>query len=58
MLMQWLGDRNHSTPLRKVGDAMEIAVDEALANPLTRTADVGGTLGCKGFAENVAARIA
>ena len=29
-----------------------------LANPLTRTADVGGTLGCKAFAEGVAARIA
>lgn len=58
MLMQWLGDRNPATPLRKVGDAMEIAVDEALAKPLTRTVDVGGTLGCKAFAESVAARIA
>jgi 3-isopropylmalate dehydrogenase len=33
---------------------MEAAVDRVLENPEFRTADLGGSLGCKAFGERVA----
>ncbi|HEY4374426.1 MAG TPA: isocitrate/isopropylmalate dehydrogenase family protein [Burkholderiales bacterium] len=54
MLIQWMGDHRKNAALRQAGDAMEAAVDKTLANPATRTADIGGKLGCKAFGEAVA----
>ncbi|HEX4327751.1 MAG TPA: isocitrate/isopropylmalate dehydrogenase family protein [Burkholderiales bacterium] len=54
MLVQWMGDHRNDANLRKAGDAMEAAVDKTLENPATRTADIGGKLGCKAFGEAVA----
>lgn len=53
MLIQWMGDHYHSEPLKNAGNAIDWAVDEVLKNPATRTADLGGTLGCKAFGEQV-----
>ncbi|HYF18272.1 MAG TPA: isocitrate/isopropylmalate dehydrogenase family protein, partial [Ramlibacter sp.] len=36
------------------GDAMAAAVDQVLANPATRTRDIGGTMGCQAFGRAVA----
>lgn len=57
MLVTWLGERHNSEALLKAGDAIHAAVDETLKNPETRTADLGGMLGCKAFGERVAAAI-
>jgi 3-isopropylmalate dehydrogenase len=57
MLLQWMGDHHRVAPLRTAGDAMEAAVDRVLENPATRTADLGGSLGCRAFGTAVASAI-
>lgn len=57
MLVNWLGERNGSQALLNAAQAIHTAVDETLKNPETRTADLGGKLGCKAFGERVAATI-
>ncbi|WP_418320107.1 isocitrate/isopropylmalate dehydrogenase family protein [Piscinibacter sakaiensis] len=54
MLAQWMGEHHGSPALVKAGAAMDAAVDKVLSNPATRTADLGGKLGCKAFGEEVA----
>jgi 3-isopropylmalate dehydrogenase len=54
MLVQWLGERRQSAALLKAAQAMEAAVDRVLENPATRTADLGGSMGCRAFAAEVA----
>ncbi len=54
MLMQWMGDHHGDATLTQAGDAMEKAVDAVLENPATRTRDIGGSIGCKAFADAVA----
>jgi 3-isopropylmalate dehydrogenase len=54
MMVQWVGDKQGNKALRQAGDAMTAAVDVVLANPATRTPDIGGTMGCKAFAQAVA----
>ena len=54
MLVQWLGERRGSHALTQAAGAIEAAVDRVLANPATRTADLGGTMGCQAFGEAVA----
>ncbi len=54
MLVQWMGEHHGVPALIRAGAAMDAAVDRVLANPATRTADLGGKLGCKGFGEEVA----
>lgn len=57
MLVNWLGERHNSEALRKASEVIHAAVDETLKNPETRTADLGGVLGCKAFGEYVARAI-
>jgi 3-isopropylmalate dehydrogenase len=57
MMVQWMGDYHKSEALSKAGTAMEAAVDRVLENPAKRTADLGGTLGCKDFGDCVAEAI-
>ena len=54
MLIQWLGDHHKAPAFNKAGTEIDAAVDKVLANPATRTRDLGGTLGCKAFGERVA----
>lgn len=54
MLLQWLADRHGRPEFEEAAAAMSAAVDEVLANPATRTRDLGGTMGCKAFASEVA----
>ena len=58
MLLQWIGANRAKPEVAKAGDAMVEAVDRALANPATRTPDLGGTTGCKAFGEAVAKALA
>src|SRR6185437_13150878 len=57
MLLQWMGDHHKSEDLRRAGTAMDKAVDRVLADPGSRTRDLGGTIGCNAFGEKVAAAL-
>lgn len=54
MLLAWLAERRGSEPLAQASAAIERAVDAVLEDPAGRTADLGGTLGCRAFAQRVA----
>jgi len=57
MLMGWLGKRHQRIDLVQAADCIDRGVDAILENPSTRTADLGGTLGCRAFACLVAERV-
>jgi 3-isopropylmalate dehydrogenase len=58
MLLEWLAERRGLDACGRTGRAIHQAVDAALADPATRTADLGGTLGTAAFGAVVAARVA
>jgi 3-isopropylmalate dehydrogenase len=49
MLLSWLGEHRDAASFSHAGRAIEEAIDRVLASPANRTADLGGTLGCKAF---------
>ena len=55
MLLQWLGERHNRPDLIEAASAIERALDAAISDAATRTADMGGTLGTKAFAAHVSA---
>jgi isocitrate/isopropylmalate dehydrogenase len=57
MLLRWLSERRDEPRLAAAADAIDKAVDDALANSATRTLDLGGALGTKAFAETLAGSI-
>lgn len=57
MLLSWLGEKRDLQAAREAAAAIETAVDEVLASPETRTADLGGSMGCAAFGAAVAARV-
>lgn len=57
MLVQWLGEHRDKPNFVAAAQAIDAAVDKVLANPATRTADLGGTMGCAAFGKAVAQRI-
>ena len=57
MLLSWLGERHGNDALVAAGKRIEAAVEEAIADPATRTPDLGGLLGTKAFAEIVAEKV-
>jgi 3-isopropylmalate dehydrogenase len=54
MLLQWMGEHRNVPALFEAGTAIDAAVDRVLAHAATRTADLGGTMGCKAFGDAVA----
>jgi 3-isopropylmalate dehydrogenase len=58
MLLQWMGEKRELPSLVRAGNAMEAAVDTVLAEPGSRTADLGGKMGTRAFGAAVAAAIA
>ena len=54
MLLQWLGEKRGVPSLEAAAKAMDVAVDQVLENPATRTPDLGGSVGTQAFAERVA----
>ena len=54
MMLQWMAGNHQSEALAKAASAMDGAVDKVLQNPASRTRDIGGTMGCKAFGEQVA----
>jgi isocitrate/isopropylmalate dehydrogenase len=58
MLLAWIGKRRGNDNLVYAADLIERALDEVIAEPQWRTADLGGPLGTRAFAEHVAATLA
>ena len=54
MLLEWLGRKHNHSALLEAGKAIDRAVDDVLARPETRTADLGGKLGTRAFGNAVA----
>lgn len=54
MMLRWLGEQRSLPALEAAGERIERAVDEVLANPDTRTPDLGGTIGTNAFGVLVA----
>jgi isocitrate/isopropylmalate dehydrogenase len=57
MLLEWLGDRHKNAACKQAGRKIDAAIDTALKNPATRTADMGGKLGTQAFAKVVAEQL-
>jgi isocitrate/isopropylmalate dehydrogenase len=58
MLLEWLAERRGLQACGRAARAISDAVDTALADPATRTPDLGGTLGTRAFGETVARAVA
>jgi 3-isopropylmalate dehydrogenase len=56
-LLSWRGRRDNDTRLTAAAAAIENAIDRTLANPKTRTCDIGGTCGTANFARAVSAEL-
>jgi isocitrate/isopropylmalate dehydrogenase len=54
MLITWLGERRSDDRFLKAAAVVEHALDQAIAAPQWRTADLGGSLGTREFADRVA----
>jgi len=57
MLLAWLGERRGDDGLLRAAAGIERALDEVIAKPEGRTADLGGSLGTKAFGDKVAAAL-
>lgn len=55
MLLAWLGERRSKPLLVRAADLIERGLDAAIAEPQSRTRDLGGPLGTRAFGERVAA---
>jgi len=53
MLLEWVGKHRANPAFAQAGQAMHAAIEAALANPATRTADIGGQLGTQAFTQAV-----
>lgn len=54
MLFGWLGERRREPLLLRAGDAITDAITSLVAEPATRTGDLGGTMGTQEFSRAVA----
>jgi 3-isopropylmalate dehydrogenase len=57
MMLEWMGRRHGSDALARAAAAIESAVDSALSDPQTRTADLQGPLGTRAFTQAVIDRL-
>ena len=58
MLIDWLGQKHALASYERAASAMHDAVDRVLEEPKLRTADLGGPIGCRAFAEKTATVLA
>lgn len=57
MMLEWLGHRHGLDVYRQAAQAIDQAIDQTLADPATRTADLGGLLGTQAFAAAVVVKL-
>src|SRR6478609_7152819 len=58
MLLAWLGERRGDARLTQAAAAIEKAIDRAVADPQSRTHDLGGPIGTAAFGARVAELVA
>ena len=58
MLIDWLGQKRGLASYERAAAAISAVVDLVLEDPKSRTADLGGPLGCKAFGERTTAALA
>ena len=58
MLLAWIGERRGDKALGRAAQVIEAALDRVIADPKTRTPDMGGTLGTDAFGAEVAKAVA
>ena len=58
MLLAWLGELRGDKKLSDAARAIEGALDRVIADPKTRTPDLGGPLGTDAFGQRVAQAVA
>jgi 3-isopropylmalate dehydrogenase len=58
MMIGWLGERRNLPAFEAAAAEIDRAVDAVLANPETRTRDLGGTMNTDDFGSNVAREVA
>lgn len=58
MLLDWIAEKRGLPACAEAARAIDTAVDAALAKPESRTADLGGPLGTRAFAQRIAAAVA
>jgi len=57
MLLDWHAEKRNHAKAGEAAAAIQAAVDAALADPATRTPDLGGALGTRAFGERLAAAV-
>jgi 3-isopropylmalate dehydrogenase len=57
MLLDWIGVNRNNNAFVDAGKAIHAAVESVLANPETRTADIGGNIGTRAFSQAVLSAI-
>ena len=57
MLLEWLGGRRGDDRFLRAAAAIDDALERAVAEPASRTRDLGGPLGTKAFGERIAATL-
>ncbi|HEY6258687.1 MAG TPA: isocitrate/isopropylmalate family dehydrogenase [Xanthobacteraceae bacterium] len=57
MLLEWIGGRRQDDRFTRAAAAIEDALERAIADPASRTGDLGGPLGTKAFGERIAATL-
>ena len=58
MLLAWLGERRGEDRLTRAAQAIDSALDRVIADPASRTPDMGGTSGTVAFGDKVAVQVA
>jgi isocitrate/isopropylmalate dehydrogenase len=57
MMLDWIAAREQDNKLKEAGQLLNVALDAQLADPSTRTRDLGGPLGCKAFGQALVKRL-
>ncbi len=57
MMLDWLAAREDRENLKEAAVCLDQAIDDQLADPASRTQDLGGPLGTKAFGEKLVARL-
>jgi 3-isopropylmalate dehydrogenase len=58
MLLAWLGERRGDKNLIRAAQSIDGALDATIADPASRTPDLGGTVGTDAFGDKVAKAVA
>jgi isocitrate/isopropylmalate dehydrogenase len=57
MLLEWIGERRQEDRYTRAANAIDQALEQAIADPAGRTRDLGGPLGTKAFGERIVASL-